>query len=129
MPNTVRLHRVLATKPDKVYRAFIEADAMAKWLPPNWFACTARRESRRPAFACCACPRLHHGCKGRVDSAIGAGSQHIDVPSAGGSSRLRVRDDGFSDRTVPIDQHGKAHRSRQQLLQQPSRFAPSFAFS
>ena len=40
MPNTVRLHRVLATKPDKVYRAFIEADAMAKWLPPNGFACT-----------------------------------------------------------------------------------------
>ena len=40
MPNTVRLHRVLATKPDKVYRAFIEADAMAKWLPPNGFICT-----------------------------------------------------------------------------------------
>jgi uncharacterized protein YndB with AHSA1/START domain len=39
MPNAVRLHRVLATKPDKVYRAFIEADAMAKWLPPNGFAC------------------------------------------------------------------------------------------
>src|SRR6202521_3946341 len=39
MPNTVRLHRVLATKPDKVYRAFIEADAMAKWLPPNGFTC------------------------------------------------------------------------------------------
>ncbi len=40
MPNTVRLHRVLATKPDKVYRAFIEADALAKWLPPNGFVCT-----------------------------------------------------------------------------------------
>ena len=40
MPNTVRLHRVLATRPEKVYRAFIEADAMAKWLPPNGFACT-----------------------------------------------------------------------------------------
>jgi uncharacterized protein YndB with AHSA1/START domain len=40
MPNTVRLHRVLATKPDKVYRAFIEADALAKWLPPNGFICT-----------------------------------------------------------------------------------------
>ena len=40
MPNTVRLHRVLATKPDKVYRAFIEADALAKWLPSNGFACT-----------------------------------------------------------------------------------------
>ena len=40
MPSTVRLHRVLATKPDKVYRAFIEADALAKWLPPDGFACT-----------------------------------------------------------------------------------------
>jgi len=40
MPNTVRLHRVLATKPDKIYRAFTEADAMAKWLPPNGFTCT-----------------------------------------------------------------------------------------
>jgi uncharacterized protein YndB with AHSA1/START domain len=40
MPNTVRLHRVLAAKPEKVYRAFLEADALAKWLPPNGFACT-----------------------------------------------------------------------------------------
>jgi uncharacterized protein YndB with AHSA1/START domain len=40
MPNTVRLHRVLATSPEKVYRAFIEADALAKWLPPNGFTCT-----------------------------------------------------------------------------------------
>jgi uncharacterized protein YndB with AHSA1/START domain len=31
---------VLATRPEKVYRAFIEADAIAKWLPPNGFACT-----------------------------------------------------------------------------------------
>ena len=43
MPNTVRLHRVLATKPEKVYRAFIEADALAKWLPPNGFACTVHQ--------------------------------------------------------------------------------------
>lgn len=40
MPHTVRLHRVLATKPAKVYRAFLEADALAKWLPPNGFTCT-----------------------------------------------------------------------------------------
>ena len=40
MPNTIRLHRVLATSPEKVYRAFIEADALAKWLPPNGFVCT-----------------------------------------------------------------------------------------
>jgi len=42
MPNTVRLHRVLATSPDKVYRAFLEADALAKWLPPNGFTCTVQ---------------------------------------------------------------------------------------
>jgi uncharacterized protein YndB with AHSA1/START domain len=40
MPNTVRLHRVLATKPEKVYRAFLEADAIAQWLPPYGFTCT-----------------------------------------------------------------------------------------
>ena len=40
MPATVRLHRVLATSPEKVYRAFLEADALAKRLPPNGFACT-----------------------------------------------------------------------------------------
>ncbi|HET9390860.1 MAG TPA: SRPBCC family protein [Steroidobacteraceae bacterium] len=40
MPNTVKLHRVLATRPEKVYRAFLEPDALAKWLPPNGFTCT-----------------------------------------------------------------------------------------
>ncbi|PIQ87505.1 MAG: polyketide cyclase [Candidatus Omnitrophica bacterium CG11_big_fil_rev_8_21_14_0_20_45_26] len=35
--NTIRLHRVLRTTPDKVYRAFLDADAMAKWLPPHGF--------------------------------------------------------------------------------------------
>jgi uncharacterized protein YndB with AHSA1/START domain len=43
MPNTVRLHRVLVTRPQKVYRAFIEPDAMAKWLPPNGFTCTVHQ--------------------------------------------------------------------------------------
>ena len=47
MPGTVRLHRVLATSPEKVYRAFLEADAMAKWLPPNGFACTVHRLDAR----------------------------------------------------------------------------------
>ena len=35
--HTVRLHRVLRTSPERVYRAFLDADAMAKWLPPNGF--------------------------------------------------------------------------------------------
>ncbi len=37
--NTVRLHRVLTAKPEKVYRAFLDPDAMARWLPPNGFTC------------------------------------------------------------------------------------------
>ena len=37
MPNTVRLHRVLRATPERVYRAFLDPDAMAKWLPPNGF--------------------------------------------------------------------------------------------
>ena len=36
---TIRLHRVLRAKPERVYRAFLEADAMAKWLPPYGFTC------------------------------------------------------------------------------------------
>lgn len=35
--NTVKLHRVLRTTPERIYRAFLDADAMAKWLPPNGF--------------------------------------------------------------------------------------------
>lgn len=40
MPNTVHLHRVLTTTPDKVFRAFVEPDAIASWLPPFGFLCT-----------------------------------------------------------------------------------------
>jgi uncharacterized protein YndB with AHSA1/START domain len=39
MGNSVRLHRVLMAKPEKVYRAFIEAGALARWLPPDGFTC------------------------------------------------------------------------------------------
>ena len=37
MPNTVRFHRVLRATPERVYRAFLDPDAKAKWLPPNGF--------------------------------------------------------------------------------------------
>ena len=37
MPSTIRLHRVLRATPERVYRAFLDADAMAKWLPPYGF--------------------------------------------------------------------------------------------
>ena len=35
--NTIRLHRVIRAEPEKIYRAFLDPDAMAKWLPPNGF--------------------------------------------------------------------------------------------
>src|SRR5512139_693531 len=37
MPSTIRLHRVLRARPERVYSAFLDPDAMAKWLPPNGF--------------------------------------------------------------------------------------------
>ena len=37
--HTIRLHRVLRASPEKVYKAFLDADAMAKWLPPNGYTC------------------------------------------------------------------------------------------
>ena len=40
MPGIVRLHRVMTTTPEKIYRAFLDPDAYARWLPPNGF--TAR---------------------------------------------------------------------------------------
>jgi uncharacterized protein YndB with AHSA1/START domain len=40
MPGAVKLHRVLTAGPEKVFRAFIEPDAVASWFPPNGFACT-----------------------------------------------------------------------------------------
>src|SRR6476646_11678991 len=37
MPNAIQFHRVLRSTPERVYRAFLDADAMVKWLPPNGF--------------------------------------------------------------------------------------------
>ena len=37
--STIRLHRVIKASPEKVYRAFLDADAMSKWLPPYGFTC------------------------------------------------------------------------------------------
>ena len=48
MPSTVRLHRVLSAKPEKVYRAFLDADAIAKWLSPNGFTCKVHQMDAKP---------------------------------------------------------------------------------
>ena len=44
---TVRLHRVLRAPPERIYRAFLEPDAMAKWLPPNGFTCKVHEMDAR----------------------------------------------------------------------------------
>jgi uncharacterized protein YndB with AHSA1/START domain len=44
---TVRLHRVLRTPPEKLYRAFLEPDAMSKWLPPYGFTCKVHHMDAR----------------------------------------------------------------------------------
>ena len=45
--NTVRLHRVLRAAPDRLYRAFLDAGAMAKWLPPYGFTCQVHQLDAR----------------------------------------------------------------------------------
>ncbi|UXI70230.1 SRPBCC family protein [Tahibacter amnicola] len=47
MPGTVRLHRVLTAPPERVYRAFLDAAASAKWLPPDGFTCTVHELDAR----------------------------------------------------------------------------------
>jgi uncharacterized protein YndB with AHSA1/START domain len=44
---TIRIHRVLRARPEKVYRAFIEAEAMSRWLPPFGFTCTVHHLEAR----------------------------------------------------------------------------------
>jgi uncharacterized protein YndB with AHSA1/START domain len=47
MPSTIRLHRVLAAPPERVYRAFVDADAKVKWLPPNGFTAKMHHSDAR----------------------------------------------------------------------------------
>jgi uncharacterized protein YndB with AHSA1/START domain len=47
MTGTVNIHRVLRTKPEKIYKAFLDADAMAKWLPPYGFTCKVHHMDAR----------------------------------------------------------------------------------
>ncbi|HEU4620235.1 MAG TPA: SRPBCC family protein [Gammaproteobacteria bacterium] len=45
--STIRLHRVLRARPEKVYRAFVDAEALARWLPPNGFICKVEHSDAR----------------------------------------------------------------------------------
>lgn len=92
MPGTVRLHRVLTAKPEKVYRAFVEADALQRWLPPNGFTCTVDKLDAKVGGS-------HHASfrnftTGQVHS---FGGKYLElVPN----QRLRYTD-GFDDPSMP----------------------------
>ncbi|MBV9617955.1 MAG: SRPBCC family protein [Verrucomicrobia bacterium] len=45
--NTIRLHRVIRATPEKIYKAFLDSDALAKWLPPNGFTCKVHHVDAR----------------------------------------------------------------------------------
>ena len=47
MPGTIKLHRVFRAPPERVYRAFLDPQAMAKWLPPHGFTCTVHQMDAR----------------------------------------------------------------------------------
>ncbi len=47
MPNTIHLHRVIRAKPEKISRAFLDADAMVKWIAPNGFTCKVHHMDAR----------------------------------------------------------------------------------
>jgi len=91
--NTVRLHRVLATKPEKVYRAFIEADALAKWLPPHGFACIVHH--LEPKLGGTFKMSFRNFTTGKSDS---FGGEYVELPN----ERLRYTD-RFDDPNLPGD--------------------------
>ncbi len=47
MPNTIRIHRVFKAPPERVYRAFLEPEAIAKWNPPHGFTCKVHHQDAR----------------------------------------------------------------------------------
>lgn len=96
MSNTVKLHRVIATRPEKVYRAFLEPDAVASWLPPFGFTCTVHELDAR------------EGGKHRMSFRnFTTGNSH----SFGGTyltlvpNEMLVYTDGFDDPNMPGEMH------------------------
>ena len=89
---TVRLHRVLKTSPEKVYRAFLEAEAMAKWLPPYGFTCKVHH--MEPRVGGTFRMSFHHFSSGNAHS---FGGEYLElVPDA-----LIRYTDQFEDPNLP----------------------------
>jgi uncharacterized protein YndB with AHSA1/START domain len=99
--NTVKLHRVLRAKPERVYRAFLELDAVAKWLPPYGFTCTVDQLDAKVGGTYRMSFRNFgtghgHGMRQHVDPGT-SNSFHIHAratalaPRLGGSLQVRTR--------------------------------------
>src|SRR3979490_1424588 len=111
MPNTVRLHRVLTTKPDKVYRAFIEADAMAKWLPPNGFTCTVHHFDAKVGGTF---KMSFRNFTTGLSHSFGGDSCPASACATPTNSRIPScpRNPGDGDTQTSIRRHGGGHRAR-----------------
>ena len=90
--NTIRLHRVVRTTPEKLYRAFIDADARCKWLPPNGF--TAKMHHSDPKVGGTYKMSFTNFTTG---TAIGFGGKYLELVPG---ERLRFTD-VFDDPNLP----------------------------
>lgn len=116
MPNTARLHRVLTAPPDKVYRAFVEPDAIASWLPPFGFVCTVHQLDARDGGAHRMSFRnfttgASHSFGGKYIELIPGEklvyTDRFDDPGLPGEMRTTITLDGVSVGTVlSIEQQG-----------------------
>jgi uncharacterized protein YndB with AHSA1/START domain len=93
MPDhSVRLHRVLKAPPQKVYRAFVEAGALAKWLPPFGYTCTVHQLDARVGGSFRM--SFHQFCSGHAHS---FGGEYLEL-----SPHTRIRyTDVFDDPNLP----------------------------
>jgi len=78
--NTVRLHRVLRSAPERVYKAFLDADAMAKWLPPHGY--TGKVDHLRDEVGGTYKMSFTHFASGRSHS---FGGRFIETDTGGGT--------------------------------------------
>jgi len=90
--NTIRLHRVLRAAPEKVYRAFLDADALAKWLPPHGF--TAKVHPMEPRVGGAHRMSFTNFSTGRSHS---FGGRYLELAP---SERIRYTD-AFDDANLP----------------------------
>lgn len=115
-PRTVRLHRVLKAKPERVYRAFLDPDAVVKWSPPNGFTCKVEHINATPggtfrmSFKNFASGRSHSFGGAYLELVPGKLIRHTDAfddPNAAGVMETTVSlEEVFCGTALTIEQRG-----------------------